>query len=183
MSILVQKLLLFCESWASYLPSLFNYNIDKFVHSPQLSGSVCAFHAAASGSNPKHTIYAFSICIAEIDYKPVQYSEKNKKRRDYLLLAKPVTHNRPIPKIYSILKLTKPFKKVYFSFCSIHVYCKKAKTTIMAVVYFISGHKKLNAFFNLDQPKEEEEEEDEVEWGKVHRLARVSDDERKKSKA
>ena len=26
---------------------------------PQLSGFVCTFHAAALGSNPKHTIYAF----------------------------------------------------------------------------------------------------------------------------
>ena len=33
---------------------------------PYLGGIVCAYHTAAAGSNPKHTIYAFSICIIEI---------------------------------------------------------------------------------------------------------------------
>ena len=29
-------------------------------------GIICAYHPAAAGSNPKHTIYAFSICTIEI---------------------------------------------------------------------------------------------------------------------
>ena len=52
----------------------------------------------------------------------------------------------------------------------------------MAVVYFI-WPQKTECIFQLGLAKEEQEEEDEVEWGKVHRLARVSDDETKKSKA
>ena len=33
---------------------------------PQLSGFVCAYHPVAPGSNPKHTIYPFSVCIIDI---------------------------------------------------------------------------------------------------------------------
>ena len=38
---------------------------------------VCAYNPAAAGSNPKHTIYAFSICIIEIVTKSC--SNKGKK--------------------------------------------------------------------------------------------------------
>ena len=36
---------------------------------PQLRGFVCTYHPAAPGSNPKHTIYAFSICIEVVTRK------------------------------------------------------------------------------------------------------------------
>ena len=37
-----------------------------FRQPPYLCGIVCAYHHAAVGSSPKHTIYAFSIYIIEI---------------------------------------------------------------------------------------------------------------------
>ena len=40
-------------------------------------GFICAYHPAALGSNPKHTIYAFPICIIEI----VMKKDENKQKR------------------------------------------------------------------------------------------------------
>ena len=40
--------------------------ILKIGGPPKLHGIACAYHSAAAGSNPKHTICAFPICIIEI---------------------------------------------------------------------------------------------------------------------
>ena len=37
-----------------------------YFPTPLIRGILCAYHPAAAGSNPKHTIYAFSNCIIEI---------------------------------------------------------------------------------------------------------------------
>ena len=57
---------------------------------PQLSGLVCVFHPAASGSSPKHTIYAFfnlycSICHLNWDVKRMRI---NKRGQDWPILKR-----------------------------------------------------------------------------------------------
>ena len=46
------------------------------LNSCTIRGIVCAYNHAAAGSNPKHTIYAFSVCIIEI----VMEKDKNKQK-------------------------------------------------------------------------------------------------------
>ena len=41
-------------------------NFNRLGRLPQLRGYDCAYDYAAAGLSPKHTIYAFSICIIEI---------------------------------------------------------------------------------------------------------------------
>ena len=56
-------------------PGSFAYAKEYHRWLPQLRGFVCAYHPAASGSNPKHTIYAFSICI-EVNEKRTKINKK-----------------------------------------------------------------------------------------------------------
>ena len=63
---------------------------------PQLSGFVFVFHLAAPGSNPKHTIYAFSIYIVQTVYLSIEFErEKNenktKRGRDWPIKKKKKT--------------------------------------------------------------------------------------------
>ena len=48
---------------------LITNDVNKMGWPPKLHGIICANHHAVAGSNLKHTIYAFSICIIEIVMK------------------------------------------------------------------------------------------------------------------
>ena len=49
---------------------------------PQLSGFVCAYHPAAPGLSPKHTIYTFSIYKVQIVYLSFELEcERNKNKQ------------------------------------------------------------------------------------------------------
>ena len=62
-------LLGFCSECSNEIEEFLRTKIPNQWLPPQLRGFVSNYHLAVTCSNPKHTIYAFSICIIEIVWR------------------------------------------------------------------------------------------------------------------